>query len=101
MLSRKAESNVKMGGAFPEIFASAICMQNALLSRSGKSLVSASVQGNVEIFAVARQVRPLSSPCGGAARQDVSADWVAYRKANEKGEKKNGRMAGRERMKPG
>ena len=90
------------GGAFPEISASAPCTQNASLAQSGKSLVVASVRGALGIAAVARQMRWLFGPRGGAARQHVlaaagadaisnhncCAAWAAYRKARKKGEKR-------------
>ena len=48
-------------------------MQNASLSRSAKSLIPATVQGNLGIPAVVRQMRPSCGARGGVARQDVSA----------------------------
>ena len=62
-----------MRGGPPEVFASGLRMQAASLSWSGKSLVHARVQGNLEITAVPRQMRRLLGPCGGAVRQDVLA----------------------------
>ena len=46
-------------------------MWNPALSRSGKSLVLACVQGNLCFPAVAKHLRRLFGPCGVAVRQDV------------------------------
>ena len=48
-------------------------MQNAAQSKSGKSLLLASVQGSLGIPIVAKQMRRLFEPCGGVAKQDVPA----------------------------
>ena len=110
----KEESKMQMGGAFIGIYASAMRMQNASLSRSGKSLVLASVQGRPGISAVARQVRRLFGLCGGVARRDVSAAadvgatsnehadsaaWVTRRKAKEEGRKKKVEVGGKKKGK--
>ena len=60
-------------GASAGILASAHLLQNASHLRSEKSPVLASAQGNLGISAVAREMRRLFRPCGGVARQDVSA----------------------------
>ena len=76
-LRRKAKSRVVMGGAFPDAFVSILCMQNAALSRRGKSTSPASVQGSSDFPIAAKQMRRLFDPCGGPARQDVltATDW--------------------------
>ena len=73
LLRRKAESEMRLEGAPPETFASAPCKKNAFLPQSEKSLVLASAQGNLGVPAVARQMRRLFGPRGGAVRQDVLA----------------------------
>ena len=45
LLRRGAESEMQMGGARPRTFESALCLQNASLPRSHKSLVLAGAQG--------------------------------------------------------
>ena len=75
----------------------------APLRRPEKSPASASVQGNAEFPAVAKQMRRPSDPCASAARQDVlvAADLdapsegendfdaqAAHRKPNKKGREK-------------
>ena len=88
---------MQMGWAFPDAFAPALRMRNASPSWREKSLALASVQGNVGISVVARQVCRLSGPRGGAVRQGVSAatdadassddedmvSWAAHRKAKK------------------
>ena len=73
VLRRKAKSKMQMRAALPKAFVSALCMQHAALSRSGKSLVSASPQCLLGFPTVARQMGRLFGPCGGAAEQDVLA----------------------------
>ena len=73
LLRRKAELRMQMGGPFPETFGSFSRVQNASLSRSDKSMESASAQGNLEIPAAARQTRRLFGPIGGPVRRDVLA----------------------------
>ena len=103
-LRRTAESKMQMGGAFPEAFDSARRIKNAALPRAGKSLASASAQGDSGSPAAPRRMRRLLGRCGRAARRDVllaagvaapsyeNADfeaWAARRKAKKKsGEKK-------------
>ena len=92
-----------VGGASPEAFVSALCIQNAALLRSGKSLALSSVMGNLGFPSVGKQMRRIFGYSGGAARQDVlaaadvdvSSDaetdfeaWAAYRTTKKKGEKK-------------
>ena len=62
-----------MGGGSPEGFASVLCSRDASRPRSEKSLVLASVKGNVGISAVARQMHPLWGPSGSFDRQDMDA----------------------------
>ena len=66
---RKAESRVQMGGASPETFRSALCMQDASDPRSGKSLALVSANGHSGISAVASPVstawRRRSTRCFG------------------------------------
>ena len=50
----KAESTMQIGGALPEAFVPAQCMQNAGISWPEKPLVLAMAQGNVVFPAVAR-----------------------------------------------
>ena len=73
-----------MGGASTEAFASVVRIQNASPSRPEKSLILASVQGDTTFPVVAKQMRRIFGPCGGAARQDVlvAADMDA---ASEEG----------------
>ena len=88
------------------------CLRDASLSRSEKSAVVASVQGNLGVSAAARQIRRLLRPRGGAAREDVSAAgdvdsnsndqddfaaWDAYRKAR-KNDKGNAKVGGATKM---
>ena len=113
LLHRKAESKIKTGWVFPQVLAPALCMQNASLSRSEKSLVLACVPGNSGVSAVARQMRPLFGSRGGAIREDFSAatdvevisndesdfaPWLAYNKAKNKKERKTA-TAGRKKRK--
>ena len=72
-LPRKAESRLQMDGSSPETFVSILCMQNASLARTDKSLVLASAQGTLGTVAVAWQVRRLSWRAGGAVQRDVLA----------------------------
>ena len=74
LLRREPESKVRVGGVSAEAFASVICAQNASPSRPEKSPALPSVQGNLGISAVARQMCRLSGPREDVARQDV---WVA------------------------
>ena len=67
---RKAESEMQVRWASPEVFASAICSQNASLSRSEKSRALASVRWYLGIFPVARQLRRLLGPRVGVVRRD-------------------------------
>ena len=64
---------MQLGGAPRGTPASVLCVQTASLSRPEKSLALASVQRNSGISAAARHKRRFFGPCGGAARQDVSA----------------------------
>ena len=94
-----------MGGAPLGSSVSALFMQNAASSRSGKSLALVSVQGILGFPAVATKMRRIFGPCGGAARQGVLVaagmsgpseaetefeTWVAHRKAKKKGGKRRG-----------
>ena len=72
-LSGKAESKMQMDGAFPAALASVLCTQHAFLYRPDKSLTPASVQGNLGISTVARQMQRQFGPCGGVVGQDVLA----------------------------
>ena len=60
-----------VGGARPEASASALRMRHAALSRPGKSLVLGSAPGNLGFPSVAKHMRRLFGPRGGAARRDV------------------------------
>ena len=103
-----------MGRAFAEIFASVLCMQKAPLPRAEKSLLLASVHGDLGIAADARQMRRLFGPCGVTALQDVlaAADlhaistddddyaaWVAHRKAKRIDEKEEAEDCGQRKEK--
>ena len=68
---RTAESRVPVGTALLDALVPVLRMQNALSSRTEKSLLLASGQGTLSFPAVAKQLRRLSGPSGGAARQDV------------------------------
>ena len=95
---------MRLGGAFPETFASAPRIQIASLSGREKSQASAGVQGNLGISAVAGLLRPLFGPYGGAARQyvlaatdadvnsidDDYASWAAHWKAKKGKERSAG-----------
>ena len=84
-----------MGGGPPETFVSALRLQNASFSRPHKSLSLASGRGDLEIAAIARQMRRSFQPWGGVPRRDVlaatdmqvnlsdedSAARIAYRQA--------------------
>ena len=71
----------RVRGAFREVCASVLRMQNAFLVRSGRSLDFASAQGNLGTNApmlhalrkVDAPMRRLFGPRGGAVRQDVLA----------------------------
>ena len=67
LLRRKTESKTHMSEDLPVTFATALCMQNASLFRSGKWLVLASVQGDPSIAAVARRMRRCSTACFGGS----------------------------------
>ena len=54
-LRRRAESRMRMVGALSGAFVSALRMQVAALSRSGRSPAMAGVQGNLGFQAVARR----------------------------------------------
>ena len=73
---------MRMGRGPPKTSALALFMQNAFLSRPGKSLGPASETGNLGIAAVARQMRRLFGPFGGAFRQDVLAATDAGASSN-------------------
>ena len=77
VLPRKAQAGEIAGGPFPDGCASIVRMQNAALSRSGKSLLLASVKGSLSFPIPATLMRRLFDPCGEPARQDVLAatDW--------------------------
>ena len=49
LLSCEAGSKMQMVGTYPDIFASALRMKKASVSRPGKALVLASVQGNLQL----------------------------------------------------
>ena len=66
-LPRKAESEIRAGGAFPETLAPMSRIQNGYLARRDKSLALANVQGDLRIAAVAHQIRRRFGPCGGVA----------------------------------
>ena len=67
---RKAEAGVIMGGPCPEACVSILRMQNAALSRNGKSLFLASVQGPLDFPIAAEPMRRLFGSLGGPARRD-------------------------------
>ena len=83
LLRRMAESKMQMGGGVPETFAWARCAQDPALTRSEKSLALAGAQGNLGISAVARQMRRLFGPRGGAARRDAWAATDADANSND------------------
>ena len=94
-----------VGLTTPTLFVGGLCANSgefyaAPPPRPGKSMLLASVRGNLGISAVARQTRRLFSPRGGVDRQDVwaTADegvifeegsvfvlWAARRKATRRG----------------
>ena len=65
-----------MGGALSGTCASVFRAQGAAHSRPDESLALASVQGNLGIPAVDRQMRRRFGPCGGVARKEVLAATV-------------------------
>ena len=84
-----------MGAGFPDEFAPELRMQNAALTKRGKTMVLASL-GNTSAFpTVSANIRRLFGPCGYVSRQDVLIAqymdtvpevedfeaWAAYRKA--------------------
>ena len=96
---RKAVSTMQIGGGISEALGSVLCMQNASLSKPEQPLVLVSTRGNIGFPVVAKEMRRLAGPRGGAARHDVliTADvdvsseegrhyaaWVAYRTAEKK-----------------
>ena len=105
---RKAEARGIMGRTFPEGFASISRMQNSALSRTGKSLLLASVKVSLDVPIVARRMRRLSNPRGGPESQDVltAMDWdmnsdeedtsfeacAAFRKAKRRENRPGGRV---------
>ena len=46
-------------------------MRNAALSENEKSFIMASVQGSLGYPLVAKQMRQISQPCGGAHKEDI------------------------------
>ena len=100
----KAHATIRMGGPLREQFAPSLYTQSAPFSRSEKSLLLASFQGSLSFLVAAEQMRRPSGPCGGSARQGVSAatdldassekdadygSWVARRRAQKKRWEKN------------
>ena len=93
-----------MGRGFQDVFAPILCMQNAALAKSERSLVLASIQNTPPFPAAANQMRRLFGPRENAARQDVllAADLetgpekedcaarAAYRKADKGKQKEKG-----------
>ena len=77
VLRRKAEARVGVGGAPPDRFASILRMQNAGLSRNGKSLLPASVQRLSDLPLATKQMRRALNPCSRPARKDAlsATDW--------------------------
>ena len=71
VLREKEEARMATGSGPPEKSASILCMQNAALSKSEKSLTLASIQNTPPFPAAANQMRRLFAPRGDAARQDV------------------------------
>ena len=73
LLRKKAENEMHMGRALISVLASVLCINNASLSSSKKSLVLASADGYPGISAVVRQVRRFFGPRSSAARLDFLA----------------------------
>ena len=93
---------MRRGRAFPGAFVSTLRIQNAARSRSEKSVLLASAQGNLDFQAVARYMGRLFGSYVGAASPDflaaaaadVSSDdgadfeaGAAHRKAKKESEK--------------
>ena len=101
-----------MGRGFQDVFAPILCMQNAALAKSERSLMLASIQNTPPFPAATNQMCRLFGPRGNAARQDVllAADMetapeeedcaarAAYGKADKEKRKEKG---GKDRGKTG
>ena len=95
MQREKAESRMLAGSGFPGAFVSALCTQNAALSKNGKTMALASLGNTLASPQASAQMRRLFGPCGFTSRQDVTAAqdmdtacegedveaWLTYRKA--------------------
>ena len=87
---------MSMGSAFPDEFASAMCIQSAALSQNEETLVLASLGNSPASPQVSSQMRRLFGPRGFASRRDVLVArdmdtasgeedfeaWMALREAN-------------------
>ena len=106
----KADSRMQMGGAFSGAVGYAPCLQDAALSRPGKSLALASAKASLGFPAVARQMRQPCGPYGGAvgktswllqiwmrSRRERPISWHGLRFAMRKSgaAKRRGRMEAR------
>ena len=72
MLHEKAESRMLMGSGFSAAFVSALCVQNAALSKNEKTAILASRGHALAYPQVSAQMRRPSGPCGCAPRPDVT-----------------------------
>ena len=109
-LRQKAEARVAMGSGFPGEFVSVLCMQNAALSKNGKTLALASLGNTLAFPQVSVQMRRLLGHCGYASRQDVLVaqdldtvseeedfePWMAYRQA-ARAKKEGGEQGNRDK----
>ena len=92
---QKAAARMSMGTGLPDEFVSALCAQDASLSKNERQLITASAGSPLAFSQVAAQMRRLFGNVGSDQRQDALAAqdldtvseeedfeaWVAYRKA--------------------
>ena len=72
-----------MGGSLPDTCVSILRALNAPLSLTDKSLVLASVRGNLGMAAEARKLKRLLGPMGDAVRRDILAATDTEEKAKD------------------
>ena len=82
LLRSKTESRMLMGGPSPKTFGSILRMQETSLSRTDKSLVSVSAQGDWRMASVETQRRRFFGSAGNVVRRDVLAATDMGQKAD-------------------